>query len=515
MGSAALEAEKKRGPDVGARRPRDSTGTSSRRSTTSYGLPPSLPGRRRATRCRSTSTRHQVGQATSHTWSPMLKKYLALATVRADVRAARHRAPDRAHRRVRAPHRARRASSKNAVLRSRARSGSHDAARNTTPSSSAPATTASSARPTSRRPGKQGARARAAARASAAPRSREEIFPGFTFSAARYVVCLLRPKIIRDLELPKHGLRASCRSRRRSRRCLDGRTCCAARSASATRREIAQFCQRDAEVYRGSARRWPSCRGSSSRSSTRRRPIRRRSKPRELFELLRMGSIFEGRRATTGVAAQPQDDDDERGRLPLRVVRVRAAHRADVGERHHRHLPRRALARHRLRAAAPLHGRDRRLVPRVGLRRRAAPARSRTPSPRRRARCGVEIRTEAPVDARPASRTARRRGVVLENGDEIHAKAVISRRRSAPHVPEARRREAPRRRLRHADQALQDARLARGKVNLALDRLPQLHVPAGRRARTCRATSPSRRRSTTSSAPTTTRSTASSRSGRS
>ena len=34
----------------------------------------------------------------------------------------------------------------------------------------------------------------------------EEIFPGFRFSVFSYVVSLLRPEIIRDLELPKHGL---------------------------------------------------------------------------------------------------------------------------------------------------------------------------------------------------------------------------------------------------------------------------------------------------------------------
>ncbi|MES2565132.1 MAG: NAD(P)/FAD-dependent oxidoreductase [Pseudomonadota bacterium] len=34
----------------------------------------------------------------------------------------------------------------------------------------------------------------------------EEIFPGFRFSEFSYVVSLLRPEIIRDLELPRHGL---------------------------------------------------------------------------------------------------------------------------------------------------------------------------------------------------------------------------------------------------------------------------------------------------------------------
>jgi phytoene dehydrogenase-like protein len=33
----------------------------------------------------------------------------------------------------------------------------------------------------------------------------EEVFPGFRFSVASYVVSLLRPEIIRDLDLPRHG----------------------------------------------------------------------------------------------------------------------------------------------------------------------------------------------------------------------------------------------------------------------------------------------------------------------
>src|SRR6266702_8561641 len=34
----------------------------------------------------------------------------------------------------------------------------------------------------------------------------EEIFPGFKFSVCSYVVSLLRPDIIRELDLPRHGL---------------------------------------------------------------------------------------------------------------------------------------------------------------------------------------------------------------------------------------------------------------------------------------------------------------------
>ena len=35
----------------------------------------------------------------------------------------------------------------------------------------------------------------------------EEIFPGFKFTEFSYVVSLLRPEIIRELELSKHGLK--------------------------------------------------------------------------------------------------------------------------------------------------------------------------------------------------------------------------------------------------------------------------------------------------------------------
>ena len=34
----------------------------------------------------------------------------------------------------------------------------------------------------------------------------EELFPGYRFSVFSYVVSLLRPEIIRELQLPRHGL---------------------------------------------------------------------------------------------------------------------------------------------------------------------------------------------------------------------------------------------------------------------------------------------------------------------
>jgi phytoene dehydrogenase-like protein len=46
----------------------------------------------------------------------------------------------------------------------------------------------------------------------------EEVFPGFKFSVCSYVVSLLRPEIIRDLDLPRHGLK-SCHSMGHSHPC--------------------------------------------------------------------------------------------------------------------------------------------------------------------------------------------------------------------------------------------------------------------------------------------------------
>ncbi len=76
----------------------------------------------------------------------------------------------------------------------------------------------------------------------------EEVFPGFTFSVCSYVVSLLRPTIIRDLELPKHGLDVL------PLECSflplpNGDSLARWGDAARTRREIARFSAKDAEVY--------------------------------------------------------------------------------------------------------------------------------------------------------------------------------------------------------------------------------------------------------------------------
>ena len=76
----------------------------------------------------------------------------------------------------------------------------------------------------------------------------EEVFPGFKFSVCSYVVSLLRPEIIRELDLPRHGLEILP---------LDGTFTpmpngdylWRVNDHAKTRREIARHSQLDAEAY--------------------------------------------------------------------------------------------------------------------------------------------------------------------------------------------------------------------------------------------------------------------------
>ena len=76
----------------------------------------------------------------------------------------------------------------------------------------------------------------------------EEIHPGFKYSACSYVVSLLRPWIVRDLDLPKHGYQV-IPLKETFTPFPDGRYLLRDADAERTRRSIAQFSKRDAEVY--------------------------------------------------------------------------------------------------------------------------------------------------------------------------------------------------------------------------------------------------------------------------
>src|SRR5947209_305353 len=77
----------------------------------------------------------------------------------------------------------------------------------------------------------------------------EEPWPGFRVSTAAYVNSLLRPEIIRDLELKKHGFEMIPRSPSSFTPFPDGRYLMMGPDHDMTRREIAKFSTKDAENY--------------------------------------------------------------------------------------------------------------------------------------------------------------------------------------------------------------------------------------------------------------------------
>ncbi len=194
----------------------------------------------------------------------------------------------------------------------------------------------------------------------------EEVFPGFRFSVCSYVVSLLRPEIIRELDLPQARPRDPAARRHvhadaerrlpvaheRSR--PDAPRDCAslARGRRGVRRVLAGD-GRDGAVREADSRH--DAAGSVVAEPARARPsgVSRAAVPRA--------------RARRPLQPGPAHDHERRG-FPGPVVRDRRAEGDDVGERDHRDVPRRAIAGHGLRAAAPLHGRDRRRVPLVGPR---------------------------------------------------------------------------------------------------------------------------------------------------
>jgi len=76
----------------------------------------------------------------------------------------------------------------------------------------------------------------------------EEIFPGFRFSVASYVVSLLRPEIIRELDLPRHGMEVLPLDGTFTPM-LNGDYLWRVNDHAKTRREIARHSRLDAEAY--------------------------------------------------------------------------------------------------------------------------------------------------------------------------------------------------------------------------------------------------------------------------
>ena len=76
----------------------------------------------------------------------------------------------------------------------------------------------------------------------------EEIYPGFKYSVCSYVVSLLRPEIIRELDLPRHGLEILPLDGTFTPM-PDGDYLWRVNDHAKTRREIARHSKVDAEAY--------------------------------------------------------------------------------------------------------------------------------------------------------------------------------------------------------------------------------------------------------------------------
>src|SRR3954467_5166862 len=76
----------------------------------------------------------------------------------------------------------------------------------------------------------------------------EELWPGFKVSTAAYVNSLLRPEIIRDLELKRHGFKMLPRNPSSFTPFPDGRSLMLGPNKAMTHREIAKFSAKDAEA---------------------------------------------------------------------------------------------------------------------------------------------------------------------------------------------------------------------------------------------------------------------------
>jgi phytoene dehydrogenase-like protein len=250
----------------------------------------------------------------------------------------------------------------------------------------------------------------------------EEVFPGFKFSVCSYVVSLLRPEIIRDLDLPRHGMELLP---------LDG-TMTPMSSGDylwrvndhyKTRREIARHSRLDAEAYDEYGKAMVEMGRFAKPILSMLPPDPTSLDPRGLLELLSIGKRFRGMRShdrlnqvqlLTMSAVDFLDQWFETDVLKATMsasgiigtfLGVRSPGTAYVLLHHY---------------MGEIDGAFRSW----GLSRGGTGAVSSAIASAAR-EFGVEIRTEAPV-ARILTKNGRTTGVVLENGDEIAATVVVS-----------------------------------------------------------------------------------------
>jgi phytoene dehydrogenase-like protein len=302
----------------------------------------------------------------------------------------------------------------------------------------------------------------------------EEIFPGFKFSVCSYVVSLLRPEIIRELDLPQHGMELLP---------LDGTFTPMANGDylwrvndhDKTRREIARHSRLDAEAYDEYGKAMIEMGRFAKPILSMQPPDPTSLDPRGLLELLGIGKRFRGMRFHDRVnqvqllTMSAVDFLDQW--FETDVLKATMAASGIIGTFQGVRSPGTAyvLLHHYM---GEIDGAFRSW----GLSRGGTGAVSNAIASAARA-FGADIRTESPV-SRILTKDGRATGVALENGNELAAKVVVSS--VDPNLTFLKfmdERELP------AD-FVQGVRRYKfrgssGKVNLALDALPDFTCMPG------------------------------------
>jgi len=303
----------------------------------------------------------------------------------------------------------------------------------------------------------------------------EEVFPGFKFSVCSYVVSLLRPEIIRDLDLPRHGLEILP---------LDGTFTpmpsgdylWRVNDHAKTRREIARHSKLDAEAYDEYGKAMVEMARFVKPILNMTPPDPMSLDPRELRKLLFLGNRFR---------ALP--DGDRYNQIQLMtmsaidfldqwfetdVLKATMSASGIIGTFQGVRSPGTAyvLLHHYM---GEIDGAFRSW----GFARGGTGAISNAIAAAAR-EAGVEIRTETPV-ARITVKNGRTSGVVLSNGDELSADMVLSS--VDPNLTFLRFMDAERELPSDFVEEIRryKYRGSSGKVNLALDALPDFTCMPG------------------------------------
>ena len=302
----------------------------------------------------------------------------------------------------------------------------------------------------------------------------EQLHPGFTFSVCSYVVSLFRPHIIRELELPKHGFQIiplDCSFLPLP----DGRSLARWADPERSRREVANFSQRDAETLPEFSLALTKLARFTKNVIDNPAPDPASLNPKELLSLLRLGKAlrdFDGDArylnfklmTMSAVDFLDQWFESDVLKAPMSVsgiigtfLGVRSPGTAYVLLHHYMG---------EIDGAFRAWGFSKGGTGQVSL----AVARAALSY-------GAEIVTEAPVD-HVLIKGGRAHGVVLQNGDEIRASTVISgvdpHRTFMKLVGEKNLDEDFVSRIKRYK-----LRGSSGKVNLAVDRLPSFSCRPG------------------------------------